>query len=299
MRLLLSKQFWQNLLILLSWMLVSCEKPFTSDPFTPYINPVNIKPALTLTDVAYGTDPLQKLDIYLPAGRDNSQTRLIVLIHGGQWSSGDKSQMQYFINSLRQRLPEYAFASINYRLAQNGNHVFPAQEEDVKRAVNFLINMTDSFSIARKFVLMGESAGGHLALLQSYKNYKTAIKAAITLHAPADLNEMYINPYNPENITVLENATGTTPFLNPSLYHQSSPVNYINAGKPAGLLFHGTNDGFLNPQQSLSTKLLLQSNNILCSLVLLPNEQHGFTEAGLERVFDETKTFLSHPLIFR
>jgi acetyl esterase/lipase len=296
---LLSKLFWQNLMILLSWMLVSCEKPYLTTPFTPYINPANLKPALTLTDVAYGADPLQKLDIYLPAGRDNSQTRLIVLIHGGQWSSGDKSQMQYFINSLRHRLPEYAFASVNYRLAQNGNHVFPAQEEDVNRAINFLINMADSFSIARKFVLMGESAGGHLALLQAYKNYKTAIKVVIALHAPSDLTEMYINPYNPENRTVLETATGTTPFLNFSLYYQSSPANYINAGKPAGLLFHGTSDGFLNPQQSLNLKLLLQSNNILCSLVLLPNEQHGFTEAGLQRVFDETKAFLSQPLIFR
>jgi acetyl esterase/lipase len=283
----------------ISCLLFACEKTPVSSNYTPYSPPVTSKPALTLIDVAYGIDPLQKLDIFLPPGRDNSSTRLIVLIHGGQWSYGDKSQMQYFISSLRNRLPDYAFASVNYRLVTNGQNVFPAQEEDINRAVNYLINMSDSFAISKKFVLMGESAGGHLALLQAYKNYKTAIKAVVALHAPADLTEMYNHPYNPENRTVLENATGTTPSQNPVLYYNSSPVNFIRSGRPAGLLFHGMNDGFLNPQQSIGFKMGLQSHGLICSLVMLPNEQHGFTEAGLTKVFDETKTFLDHPLIFR
>ena len=48
-------------------------------------------PALNIKDVAYGSDAAQKMDIYLPAGRIATTTKVLVFIHGGSWSSGDKS----------------------------------------------------------------------------------------------------------------------------------------------------------------------------------------------------------------
>jgi acetyl esterase/lipase len=42
-------------------------------------------------NVSYGTDASQKMDIYLPPGRTTAATKAIILIHGGGWSSGDKS----------------------------------------------------------------------------------------------------------------------------------------------------------------------------------------------------------------
>ncbi|HYH14654.1 MAG TPA: hypothetical protein VD794_05530, partial [Flavisolibacter sp.] len=45
----------------------------------------------TKLNVAYGTDSAQRMDIYLPAGRNNT-TKVLVLIHGGGWASGDKSE---------------------------------------------------------------------------------------------------------------------------------------------------------------------------------------------------------------
>ena len=69
-------------------------------------------PAEIHHNVAYGTDPRQKMDVYLPADRNRDSTRLIVVIHGGGWNNGDKSQLTQYITELQKRLPGYAFANI-------------------------------------------------------------------------------------------------------------------------------------------------------------------------------------------
>src|SRR3954466_5361914 len=84
----------------------------------------------TKVDVAYGKDSLQRMDIYLPAGRTRDVTKSLILIHGGGWNSGDKSNFAVYIDSFKHRLPGYAIFNINYRLVSH-KHLFPAQEEDV------------------------------------------------------------------------------------------------------------------------------------------------------------------------
>src|SRR5689334_4939816 len=78
-------------------------------------------------DVSYGTDARQKVDIYLPEGRTETNTKTVVMIHGGGWTGGDKGDMKVVVDSLRNRLPGYAFININYRLAYNNTNLFPTQ----------------------------------------------------------------------------------------------------------------------------------------------------------------------------
>jgi acetyl esterase/lipase len=85
----------------------------------------------TKIDVAYGKDSLQRMDIYLPPGRTSYVTKSLILIHGGGWNSGDKSNFAVYIDSFKHRLPDYAIFNINYRLVSS-NHIFPVQENDVK-----------------------------------------------------------------------------------------------------------------------------------------------------------------------
>src|SRR5688500_5378784 len=47
-------------------------------------------PAKTITNVAYGNDPKQVYDIYLPEGRSSGKTPVMFLFHAGSWSGGDK-----------------------------------------------------------------------------------------------------------------------------------------------------------------------------------------------------------------
>src|SRR5215203_1325378 len=89
-------------------------------------------------NVSYGKDSAQRMDIYLPAGRSAATTPCIVLIHGGGWSSGDKTDLQSYIDTFKKRLPGYAIFNLNYRLA-SANHIFPAQELDIKAAVDHIL----------------------------------------------------------------------------------------------------------------------------------------------------------------
>ena len=64
--------------------LFSCNKEINPDP-----NPGSV-PEKTELNVGYGTDALQKIDVYLPANRTTTTTKVIILVHGGGWSQGIK-----------------------------------------------------------------------------------------------------------------------------------------------------------------------------------------------------------------
>src|SRR6187401_2929017 len=121
--------------------------------------------SVTMLNVSYGTNSQQKMDVYLPATRSTTDTKVMIMIHGGGWNSGDKTDFNEYVDSLKKREPSYAIFNLNYRLA-NTPDLFPAQELDVKAAVEFINSERQEYKVSDKFVLVGASAGGHLALLQ-------------------------------------------------------------------------------------------------------------------------------------
>ena len=121
------------ILLFTSLCIASCQKELTN-------NPAAALAAQTQPNISYGTDALQKLDIYLPAGRTATTTKVIILIHGGAWSGGDKTELNSSIDTLKRRLPQYAIFNINYRLASGASNLFPSQEDDVKSAIDFIFN---------------------------------------------------------------------------------------------------------------------------------------------------------------
>ncbi|HQW85484.1 MAG TPA: alpha/beta hydrolase, partial [Ferruginibacter sp.] len=125
-------------------------------------------PERIILDTSYGTDAKQKMDIYLPSGR-NSSTKLIVMIHGGAWQAGDKNDFNYMKNLLSTKWPDVAIANINYRLASNTANIHHTEiMSDISAAVNFMAVNKTSFVISDTMAMIGESAGAHLALLYTY-----------------------------------------------------------------------------------------------------------------------------------
>lgn len=89
-------------------------------------------------DVSYGPNSKQTFDIYLPANRNSETTKTIILIHGGSWTGGDKSEMNDILGLVRRSLPESAVVNMNYRLASSGNPAFPMQTDDIASVINKL-----------------------------------------------------------------------------------------------------------------------------------------------------------------
>lgn len=247
----------------------------------------------TLSNISYGSDARQNMDIYLPANRNSSTTNVIILIHGGAWIEGDKNDFAGYITTLKQRLPGYAIFNINYRLAINNQNPFPAQEMDVKQAIEFIYNKTGEYAVSKNFALLGASAGGHLALLQAYK-YETPvkIKVVIDFFGPTDLIGMYNASPNPLIKPLLESVTGGTPSTHNEIYLQSSPINFISAQTPPTLILQGGMDPLVNTSQSIILRDQLQQANVLHQYVFYPMEGHGWTGANLTDSFEKIEAFL-------
>ncbi len=215
---------------------------------------------LDLKHVLYGIDTAQNMDVYLPAGRDTINTKWLLFVHGGSWASGDKNDFNETIGSIRGQLPDFAFFNINYRFALGGINIYPTQLNDVQAAIDFIRSKHNEYHInPNKIVVAGASAGAQLALLQAYKyNDLGYIKAVIDLFGPTDLNDLYYNhPVPQEAQFVLQNYLGTTPNINPLIYLQASPINYVTAQTVPTKIFHGTADEVVPIAQSLVLKAKL------------------------------------------
>jgi len=248
---------------------------------------------VTMLNVSYGTRAQQKLDAYLPTGRSSTATKVIIIIHGGGWDTGDKSGFNEYVDSLKKREPAYAIFNLNYRLARTPD-LFPAQEQDIKTAVEFIYNKRSEYLISDKFVLIGASAGAHLALLQGYK-YSIPVKpkAIIDFFGPTDLIELYNNPSNPLVQPLLVSVTGATPTSNNTLYSQSSPINFISPQSPPTMILHGGMDITVPSSQSdlLNARLIIAG--VTRQYISYPTEGHGWVGANLTDSFDKILAFLA------
>lgn len=234
--------------------------------------------AKTLLEVAYGPDPLQKMDIYLPASRRVDSTKVLVLIHGGAWISGDKSDFATAIDTLKKRLPDYAIFNINYRLSTGTANIFPTQELDVRYAIEYIFGKESDYLVSNKFVLLGASAGGHLAMLQGYKDsIPVKPKAIVSFFGPSDLVDMYINPVggNPFLTVALGQAVGKTLIQDPQLYINSSPINFVRPTSPPTILLHGGLDPLVSHTQSSNVRDRLVFFGAIGQYVFYPTAGHG------------------------
>lgn len=140
---------------------------FNSEPLTNnFRNSYSaVGDATVNVDIPYGLDGAQKYDVYLPAS--TSGAPVIVMIHGGAWTGGDKqaddvaeAKAGYFVSK------GYIFVSLNYRLLPQSDPLI--QAADVARGIaNIQTNAVKWGGDKNKIVLMGSGAGGHLAALLS------------------------------------------------------------------------------------------------------------------------------------
>jgi len=273
-------------LLLLAFIATSCVKE------QPAQNP-NALPETDSKDVSYGNDPQQKFDMFLPPNRNIDSTKIMIMIHGGGWTSGDKSDFSSNVSGIQALLPDYAIFSINYRLATDNANKFPTQENDVKAAVEFIYSKRSGYHISDKIVLLGASAGAHLALLQAYKNNSIVKpKAAVSFFAPTDLVALYNNPPSIATPLILMEATGTIPSINADIYNQSSPINFVTSQSCPTILLQGGEDPLVSPSQATSLQSLLQNNNIINQLLFYPNDGHGWTGPDLDDSYQKIVAFL-------
>ncbi len=271
--------------LLLVASLFSCKKD-------PAIKPADAVPAKKLEQVAYGSDPAQVMDIYLPSGRSVDSTKLIVMIHGGAWAGGDKSDFTAHILKIQQLFPGYAVANMNYRLATTSGNYFPTQENDVKAALNFLMQKKNEYLFNEKIVLLGASAGAHLATLHAYKN-APPVKAVVDFFGPTDLVEVYNTAPDPITKAGVQLLLGGTPASNPQNYYNSSPVNFITTQSAPTIIFHGSIDDVVPVSQSIALRNALAAHGVPHQLEIYPGMGHdSWPDAVMNDALNKARLFI-------
>ncbi|MGH8580124.1 MAG: alpha/beta fold hydrolase [Gammaproteobacteria bacterium] len=262
---------------------LALQKAFGTLPL-PSPSQVRAKP-LVLTQLAHFSVPPASgrrlsfrpdlsLDLYRLA--DSKPLPLVVVIHGGSWHYGDSGQIPAINRYLAQR--GYAVAAVNYRKAPE--NPFPAARDDVIAAIQFLKSHADTLGIdPRRLVLLGRSAGGHLALVVAYGVQDPAIRGVISLYAPTDLVWSWQHPGNPwvvDTHRLLRNFLGGSPEQKPEAYRNASPLQLAHRRVPPTLLVHGGRDEMVWSKQA--ERLSKRLTDLRCTHLFIPFPwaDHGF-----------------------
>ncbi len=131
-------------------------------------------------DIAYGDDVEQHLDVYEPAVVHQQPLPMVLMVHGGGWTRGDKANAPVAGNKVAAFVPRgMVFVSTNYRMAMTPPDPLQ-QASDVAHALAFVQQHASAWGgDPTRVVLMGHSAGAHLvALLTAAPSLAVAAGAA-------------------------------------------------------------------------------------------------------------------------
>ncbi len=256
-------------LFLLIWLLLTaaCTEKEPAKPSTGETT--------RFTDVAYGQHARHKMDVVLPARR-NEATPFVLLIHGGGWMAGSKEDMKGFQDYLE--VNGIASAAINYRYADANLH-YAALMDDVHKAVSFCASKASTWSYRdSRFILLGASAGAHMSLLYGYK-YDSGNRTGgiISMAGPTDLTNIAMLNYAASiglgasifNIVGAAYVGGQP--LAPQ-FAEASPVHQLK--NVPTLLIHGKTDNVVLYSQAEILATKLQQQSVPYKLVSLPNDGH-------------------------
>lgn len=250
----------------------------------------------TVVDVAYGKDAAQKMDIYLPAGRSQATTRVLLIIHGGGWYDGNKKDMNDFVSKFQVQMNDYAVVNMNYRLVTfaPARYMLPMQTDDIRSVMNYIGKNAAELGVKSEFVVLGLSAGGHLAMLYSYKyDTERRVKATVNIVGPSNLNDSFYlnNMVYGLAMGYITNPSNLPADMNAPVF--GSPITWVTKNAPPTIAFYGTNDKLIPPSQHSALEDALNNYKI-------PNQKHiyegGHVQASYNQSDDivaKTKQFVS------
>jgi triacylglycerol lipase len=259
--------------------------------------PVEAQPDPTEADVkisrnvVYGNEaePAHRADVYqLKSVSPDVLNPGIILIHGGAWFAGDKTND--ILHAKRLAKMGFVVMAINYRLVPK--HPFPAQIDDCYLAQEWLNSHAKELAIDPDHIgVWGYSAGGHLAALLATnpKEGLPRIKAAVVGAAPCDLTLV------PEDSKVLSSFLGGSRGKYPQRYRDASPVTHVSSDDPPVFLFHGSKDWLVPPVMSQAMRDVLEEKGVPFEYVVVDKKAHLMTfidHEATEKSFLFLKTHL-------
>jgi acetyl esterase/lipase len=220
------------------------------------------------TDISFGEDPRQRLDVYVP--RTTAPRPVVIFWYGGSWTAGSKREYAFVGEALAHRgivavLPDYRLYP---------QVTFPAFEEDAARAVAWVERHAPEYGgDARHIVLMGHSAGAHTAAFLAL-NHEFLRRFAAEPGCIAGLVGLS-GPYVLAPDTDVLRATFPAPYTE----RDWQPVQFADAAAPPTLLLHGEKDNDVRVEEAVALRDVLQGYGDRVELHIYPDRGHGSTVA--------------------
>jgi acetyl esterase/lipase len=221
------------------------------------------------TDLPYGDGPRQHLDVYSP--RQARDRPVVIFWYGGSWSNGRKSNYRFVAAALAQR----GFVTVlpDYRLYPEVK--FPVFMDDAAHAVAWVQRHAAEFGgDPRHIVLMGHSAGAHMAAFLAY-NSEFLAKAGARPEWIRGLVGLS-GPYALEPNSDVLNAI----FASPYTMADWQPIRFVSGHSPPTLLFHGQPDTVVTERHTEVLRDALLSHHVRVDANLLPGRSHADTVAA-------------------
>lgn len=239
-------------------------------------------------NVSYGDKERNVFDVYIPAAADKrSEHALILFLHGGSWTSGDKSSMTGDCRFFAEH--GYVTATMNYSfLNMSGEEKvdFTTMLTEIATALSAIksyaavqgVNITEA-------ALAGYSAGAHLALLYTYSMSERSPLPVLFVHSkagPADFR--VFSPSSPDvqefmaKMGVGNDEKSIREMLKSekivAMTRAFSPVSYVKGGAAPAVLSYGRKDSLVAWEHVVSMMNVLDAAGVEYTLVEYPNSAH-------------------------
>ncbi|GAA2173247.1 hypothetical protein GCM10009846_14440 [Agrococcus versicolor] len=248
--------------------------------------------------IAYGDDVAQRIDVCLPRGEATVDRAAILLVHGGSWARGSRTDAHWRDTCEWLAAAGYVVANVDYRLAPA--HPFPAGIDDVTAALAWLRapETLEAYRIdPARIGAVGGSAGGNLATLLATSGEGAwdagpRVASVVTLSAPLDLTGADVaDDFVARQLAYL----GCDAFVDCAAAALASPATFADPTDPPVLVVHGDEDP-IPLAQARSFVEALEDADAPVQLAVVPSHRHSIGLLEEPGVRDAVLAFLETTL---
>lgn len=230
------------------------------------------------SDIAYGPEARQRLDVYKPDNASGDKP-VVVFLYGGSWKRGKRENYRFAGQAFASR--GYVTVIPDYRTYPDVQ--FPAFVEDAAAAVAWVRKNIARFGgDPDRIVLAGHSAGAHIAALLAYDdNYLKA--AGVPMVSVAGL----VGLAGPYYFDPLKYASLRPIFETAKRPDEARPVTFVMPGQAPSLLLHGKDDTTVWPKNSIELTKKLNEARVPVRLVQFEDIGHVGILLALAKPFQK------------
>ncbi|TGD80870.1 alpha/beta hydrolase [Hymenobacter wooponensis] len=214
--------------------------------------PRSVQKQMNVAYCTQGTHALM-LDVFYPKPSRRKERPAVLLVHGGGWRSGDRSQHVPMAQQLAAK--GYVAVTAEYRLSTEAP--YPAAVQDLRAAIRWMRANARTYGIdTARIAVWGFSAGGQLASLigttnadplyetgNCYPTHSSSVQAIVDV----DGILAFIHPESGEgddrkNISAATHWFGSPKTEHPELWQQASALNHVSPKTPPILFINSSVD---------------------------------------------------------